>query len=107
VEDAPSNGAGSDALVYRVASEAIRNVRAHADASRVRVSVARPQVEIVRVVVEDDGGGFGPEVRDRRAGEGHLGLSLLEDLARQAGGSLTVQSSPGQGTRVELEAPAR
>lgn len=107
VEDVASNGANSDALVYRVASEAIRNIRSHANARRVRVSVERPKAETVRLIVEDDGSGFGPEVRDRRAAGGHLGLSLLEDLARQAGGSLAIQSSPGQGTRVELEAPVR
>ena len=107
VEDVASNGANSDALVYRVASEAIRNIRSHANARRVRVSVERPKAETVRLIVEDDGSGFGPEVRDRRAAGGHLGLSLLEDLARQAGGSLAIQSSPGQGTRVELETPVR
>ena len=105
VEDSPPNGARSDALVYRVASEAIRNVRAHADAKQVRVAVAHPDAETVRLTVEDDGVGFGPEVRDRRASGGHLGLSLLEDLARQAGGSLEIQSTLGDGTRVELEAP--
>jgi two-component system NarL family sensor kinase len=107
VEDSPSYEAAADALVYRVAGEAIRNVRSHADAKHVRVSVTHPSEETVRLLVEDDGGGFGPEVRERRAGDGHLGLFLLEDLARQAGGSLTIESKPGQGTRVELEAPAR
>lgn len=106
VEDAASHGAGN-ALLYRVAGEAIRNIRAHADARRVRVSVARPAAGTVRLSVEDDGRGFGPEVRARRAGGGHLGLSLLEDLARQEGGSLAIRSSPGQGTRVELEVPVR
>ena len=107
VEDATSSGAGSDALVYRVASEAIRNVRAHADASRVRVLVSRREDETVRLIVEDDGSGFGPEVRDQRAAAGHLGLSLLEGLAQQSGGNLEIESSPGEGTRVELEAPIR
>jgi signal transduction histidine kinase len=106
VEEAGSNGS-SDALVYRVASEAIRNVRSHAAAKRVRLAVARPTPETVRLLVEDDGRGFGPEVRDRRAADGHLGLSLLEDLVEQAGGSLAIQSSPGRGTRVEMEAPVR
>jgi len=107
VEDAASSGASGDALVYRVASEAIRNVRSHAEAKRVQLAVARPSAGTVRLIVEDDGRGFGPEVRDRRAAGGHLGLSLLEDLVEQAGGHLAVQSSPGQGTRVELKAPVR
>jgi signal transduction histidine kinase len=42
-----------------------------------------------------------------RRTEGHLGLSLVEELARQAGGSLTIDSRVGGGTRVRLEVPVR
>jgi two-component system NarL family sensor kinase len=94
----------TQALVYRVAQEAVRNVIAYADATTVSV-----EVEVVdstaRLLVVDDGRGFGPDVRDRRHVEGHLGLSLVEELARQAGGSLTVDSHEGAGTRVRLEVP--
>ena len=37
------------------------------------------------------------------ASEGHVGLSLLEDLVVQSGGRLTVDSEPGRGTTVTLE----
>ena len=43
--------------------------------------------------------------REQRLSEGHLGLALLEELARQAGGRLTVDSTAGAGTRIELEVP--
>jgi signal transduction histidine kinase len=96
----------TQALVYRVAQEAVRNVIAYADASTVSV-----EVDVVdstaRLLVADDGRGFGPETRERRRAEGHLGLSLVEELAQQAGGSLTVDSSEGEGTRVRLEVPLR
>ena len=45
--------------------------------------------------------------RERRLEEGHIGLSLAEELARQSGGTLEVESTAGTGTRVELEVPAR
>jgi signal transduction histidine kinase len=97
-------GADTQALVYRVAQEAVRNVIAYADASAVSV-----EVDVVdstaRLLVADDGRGFGPETRERRRAEGHLGLSLVEELAEQAGGSLTVDSREGGGTRVRLEVP--
>ena len=98
--------ADTQALVYRVAQEAVRNVIAYADASTVSV-----EVDVVdstaRLLVADDGRGFGPATREQRRAEGHLGLSLVEELAAQAGGSLTVDSSEGGGTRVRLEAPLR
>jgi signal transduction histidine kinase len=96
----------TQALVYRVAQEAVRNVIAYADATTVSV-----EVDVVdstaRLLVADDGRGFGADVRERRRAEGHLGLSLVEELARQAGGSLVVDSSEGEGTRVRLEVPVR
>jgi signal transduction histidine kinase len=95
-----------ETLVYRVAQEAIRNVIAYADARTVRVELAAGP-DAARLVVADDGRGFGPEARERRAAEGHLGLSLLEELAAQSGGRLDVRSSEGAGTTVELEVPAR
>lgn len=99
-------GPETQALVYRVAQEAVRNVIAYADATTVSVDV-----EVVdssaHLLVADDGRGFGPGVRERRRTEGHLGLSLVEELARQAGGTLTVESREGAGTQVRLEVPVR
>jgi two-component system, NarL family, sensor kinase len=94
-----------EALVYRVAQEAIRNVIAYADARSVDVTL---QVgDDARLVVADDGRGFRPEQRELRLEEGHLGLSLVEELARQSGGRLSISSAEGAGTRVELVVPAR
>ena len=92
------------ALVYRVAQEAVRNVLAHAEAVSVVVELAVDGQE-ARLVVADDGRGFDVDVRGERAAAGHLGLSLVEELVRQAGGSLAVTSSAGAGTRVELRMP--
>jgi signal transduction histidine kinase len=95
-----------EALVYRVIQEALRNVVAYAGASAVSVEVAASE-GVVRLAVVDDGRGFDPELRSRRAAEGHVGLTLLEELVRQSGGTLELRSRPGEGTRVELEVPRR
>jgi signal transduction histidine kinase len=55
--------------------------------------------------VVDDGCGFGTEARAAAGTNGHVGLRLLDDLARDAGGTLDVTSSPGSGTRLRLEVP--
>src|SRR4051812_29463801 len=96
----------TQALVYRVAQEAVRNVIAYADASTVSIAVDAFD-STARLLVADDGRGFRPETREQRRAEGHLGLSLVEELAQQAGGSLTVDSREGAGTRVRLEVPLR
>jgi two-component system, NarL family, sensor kinase len=107
VDDAATSGATSDPLVYRVAREALRNAQKYAEADVVRIEVTRPEPGMTRLVVTDDGKGFSAEDRARRREEGHVGLTLLESLVRQSNGTLTVRSTPGRGTTVELEVPTR
>jgi signal transduction histidine kinase len=53
-----------------------------------------------QLLVTDDGRGF-----DGPVDEGHLGLRVLADLAREAGGDMQVNTRPQGGTRVCIEAP--
>jgi signal transduction histidine kinase len=106
VDEAAAPGGRNDPLVYRVAREAVRNARIHGDPATVRIEVTRPRAGTTRLVVSDDGRGFAPADRERSAEAGHVGLTLLETLAAQADGSLSVRSAPGAGTRVELEVPS-
>ncbi len=99
-------GEADERLVYRAAAEALRNVERHARATGVALSL-RPADGAVRLEVVDDGIGFSPEERDRRRSEGHVGLSLLEELAAHADGSVTVRSTSGAGTTFVLEVPRR
>ena len=101
-----ARGGGNDALVYRVAREAVRNAQEHGEPTSVRVEVTRPAPDTTRLVVHDDGRGFAAGDRERRAADGHVGLTLLEGLVAQASGTLAVHSEPGNGTTVELEVPA-
>ena len=86
--------------------EAIRNVDRHAEATSVDVSL-RAGAHTVRLEVVDDGVGFSEAQRERRRDEGHVGLSLLEELAARAGATLVVGSTPGAGTTFALEVPRR
>jgi signal transduction histidine kinase len=104
VDDGAARGSSADALVYRVAREALRNVGEHAGARSVRVTVTRADGH-ARLEVADDGGGFDEARRAARAQEGHVGLTLLEDLVNGQGGTLRVRSAPGAGTTVALEVP--
>jgi two-component system, NarL family, sensor kinase len=96
--------AETERVLYRATQEALRNVVAHADATAVDVEIAQADGRAV-LTVRDDGRGFAPEEATARRAEGHVGLRLLEDLARDSGGRLDLSSTPGRGTAVRLEVP--
>ena len=73
----------------------------HAEAKQVNVQVARPTAKPL-LEVRDDGRGIALASTD---GEEHFGLRMLEDLARDSGGRLELDSAPGRGTTVRLEIP--
>ncbi len=91
-------------LLYRGAQEALRNVAAHAGASWVRVAVAVVG-GYVELTVEDDGRGFDAAVLNDQQREGHFGLRSLGELARDAGGAITVHAASGRGSAVTLRLP--
>lgn len=87
-----------EAALYRVGGEALANVARHADARRTTIRlVATP--DSISLLVEDDGRGFDPSgVPDDRHG-----LVGMRERVEMLGGELRVDSSPGQGTRVEAK----
>jgi signal transduction histidine kinase len=90
-------------ILYRIAQEALANVRKHANASRVHVRLAARDGGYL-VQVEDDGDGFDPPEMLRSA-PGHLGLSSMRERAEMAGGWCKVHGLPGNGTTVEFWIP--
>ena len=105
VPDALELAPRGEELLYRAAAEGLRNVAAHAGARRVTVRV-RAEGGRAHLRLEDDGRGFEPATRARRRAEGHVGLELVEELARHLGGRAEVRSAPGKGTVLEVEVPA-
>jgi signal transduction histidine kinase len=94
----------AERLIYRAAQEAVRNVIAHAEASRIDVNLQLVGSTAL-LIVRDDGRGFRPERNGSHEPDGHFGLRLLRDLAREAGGELHVASEVGRGTTVQLRVP--
>ncbi len=95
---------GQEALIYRAAQEGLRNAYRHAAASRVTVRLDN-QDGVAVLTVEDDGIGVDPLELERRRRRGHLGLAALDDLARDAGGRLSLEPAGERGTRLSLELP--
>jgi signal transduction histidine kinase len=101
----------TEALVYRAAQEAVRNIVRHADASSVTLGVARDSTsssgrreETLVLRVRDNGCGFKTDNTAARA-RGSVGLELLSALVTSHGGTLTIDASPGQGTELILRVP--
>jgi signal transduction histidine kinase len=89
--------------VLRIANEALHNALRHATPEHVLVALTSHDGQF-QVEVTDDGIGFEPgraELRSR-----HLGLTSMEERARELGGRLEIRSSPGSGTTVRLQVPA-
>ncbi len=97
---ADSNGDGErEFAILRITHEALNNAVRHAGADHVTVRLSQ-RPDVVTVEVRDDGVGFDPhsaEVRSR-----HLGLTSMEERARELGGRLEIRSAPGSGTTVLL-----
>jgi len=88
--------------VFRVLQECLTNVAKHAEATLVEVTIERSATEVL-LTVRDNGRGFS---LDAPPGAGSFGLIGLRERAYLVGGAVTIDSAPGQGTRVELRVPA-
>ena len=89
-----------EAGLYRIAQEALANAVRHAEARTIRVKLLA-QPAHVRLMVIDDGRGFDVTTlpKDR------YGLAGIQERAHLLGGKLTLQTSPGQGTQVDVLVP--
>ncbi len=91
------------AQLLRVVQEALTNVRKHASAQHVRITLDSDSVQ-ARVRVEDDGRGFylsrllSPEYA-------HYGLRTMRERAHAVGGTFRIESLPGEGTRIIVHVP--
>jgi signal transduction histidine kinase len=96
-----------ETTLFRMAQEALANVRKHARASRVALTLSY-MGGCVALDARDDGIGFDPcqvstEARDRTSGG--FGLKGMRERVEQAGGSLSVESAPGEGSTLAVELP--
>lgn len=88
-----------DRALLRIVQEAVHNAVRHADATRVTVSAGRVDGGVV-LCVGDDGHGFDPTAVETRGR--HLGLASMRDRAAAVGGTLTLDTGSGRGTRIEV-----
>jgi signal transduction histidine kinase len=80
--------------VYRIVQETLTNCAKHSNANRAEVSL-RQSDGTLEVTIRDDGRGFDAK---KLAGHGGLGLIGIEERVRELGGSLRIESEPGNGS---------
>ena len=90
-----------DRLTYRAVREALVNAQKHAQASDIVIRIGQAD-GVMSFEVADDGTGFDPSAPSP---EGHLGMRLISEMVRNAGGVVTVESAVGSGASVRGELP--
>jgi signal transduction histidine kinase len=96
--------AEAEVTMVRVAQEALANVLKHANASRAVVTLSYMS-DLVALDVIDDGAGFDSQCERTDTPEGGYGLRTMRERIEQLGGSLTIESAPGEGTTLVAELP--
>lgn len=89
--------------IYRIAQEAMENIRRHSHASHAQIEYQRQSNQLV-VTISDNGQGFAPQ---SLAPGRRWGLVMMQDRAELLEGNLQIFSEPGHGVRVILTAPLR
>ena len=90
--------------LYRIAQEALNNIAKHAEAKRVGIILER-RGKHVALIIEDDGRGFETEGLEANEARG-MGLLNMRERASLVGGTLEIESAPGEGTTIFARVPA-
>ena len=91
--------------LLRIIQEALSNVRRHSGASNASIRCVVSRDGRIQISIEDHGQGFLPNQVHSDTKQ-HIGLQIMRERAESIGGSLELDSQPGQGTRVSVQVPA-
>jgi signal transduction histidine kinase len=98
--DEPKLGLDAKQTLFRIAQEAMNNIVKHAQANRITMRLDE-SFDNITMQIQDDGIGFNPH----GLYPGHLGLHSMRERAEGLGGLMSIESSPGEGTRVVVTIP--
>jgi two-component system NarL family sensor kinase len=95
-----------EVALYRIAQEALTNVRKHARASRVKITL-READGYLELEIEDDGCGFASQPSQSQRPPTSFGLTGMAERASLIGGELSLRSAPRRGTVVTVRVPTQ
>ncbi|WP_218076108.1 GAF domain-containing sensor histidine kinase [Desulfuribacillus stibiiarsenatis] len=87
--------------IGRIIQEALNNIRKHAQATQVKITVGRDENNQTFIEIADNGKGFDCN----GSPEGHYGLTIMEERANSIGGTMVIESAKGKGTKVIVKIP--
>jgi nitrate/nitrite-specific signal transduction histidine kinase len=91
--------------LLRIIQEALSNVRKHSDATKVSIQCLVEEDQVC-ISISDNGRGFYPSQIAKDSSQ-HYGLQIMRERAESVGGSLRLESQPGEGTRISVRIPIR
>jgi len=95
----------TELVLFRIAQEALNNVKKHAEATQATITVKFAE-DTVEMTVQDNGKGFNLNLPvEELAVSGHLGLIGMRERARLLGGHLSIQTQPQRGAKITITAP--
>jgi len=92
-----------EVMLFRAIQELLGNTARHSQASTIKLQIDMGN-EMVRVIVDDNGRGFSPEIITE---SNSLGLKLIRERAEMLGGTFEVDSAAGKGSRITFSVPAQ
>ncbi|MBW7881298.1 MAG: HAMP domain-containing protein [Caldilineaceae bacterium] len=94
-----------ETILFRIAQEAMSNIARHSNATHLAIHLVQVEGKAI-MTLTDDGVGFHPAGVAATSQEGGgLGLAGMQERASLAGGQVTIESTPGQGTEVRVVVP--
>lgn len=94
-----------EVTIFRAVQELLNNARLHGQATEIAIHMDQDEDRIL-IAIDDNGSGFNvEEAMSKEKGRGTIGLPTLRDRIEMLDGDLAIQSSIGQGTRVEFSLP--
>ncbi len=94
----------TETQVLYIVQEALSNIRKHARAKSVKISLRRG-FDGLSVTVRDDGVGFKQRTAKRDSDDAHIGLQIMQERAARIGGRISVRSSRDKGTEIRFDLP--
>jgi signal transduction histidine kinase len=91
-------------VLYKAVRELLMNIVKHANARKAVITL-RCDADRIRITVKDDGKGFNTSSMKPYSTTGGFGLFSTRERLHGIGGSLEINSKPGRGTKVTIEAP--
>ncbi len=97
---------GKQGVMFYIIEEAVNNARKHANAFHIWVRLRQFETNIALLEIEDDGAGFDVEAVNKSYDQrGSLGMINLRERTELVNGLLNIDSSPGNGTRIQVYIP--